>query len=207
MLVSEEIVGGRILVSAVSLYSAKACVDWRESDKVCVRRLADWFSADSCALVDTLQSQLVYFRRMQEMMLNTRFADTLRQVLSDWMDELLLGDYTESYVEHRILTVQRLTGLDLALADIILLGDLVRRELLALARRYLRDDAVDMPAMQEAVDKAVSLDLMVVCDIYQQMHDEKMENLFLDRFLSVTGFSRSLYENLSVVQQLGSPGP
>ena len=153
-----------------------------------------------------LQSQLVFFKRMQPLMLNTRFADTLHRVSCVWMDGPLLADYTESYGEHRVLTVQRLASLDLALADTILLRDLVRRELLALATKRLGGDDVAMPAMQEAIDQSISLDLMVVCDICQQLHDEEMEKALLDLFLSVTGFSRSLYEGMTVVQELGFPG-
>ncbi|MCJ7739425.1 MAG: hypothetical protein MUQ10_19280 [Anaerolineae bacterium] len=156
--------------------------------------------------MDVLQSQLVFFKRMQPLMLNTRCADTLHRVLRDRMDGLLLADCSESYGEHRVLTVQRLASLDLALADIILLGDLVRRELLALARKRLGGDDAAMPAMQEAIDQSISLDLMVVCNICQQLHDEEMEKALLDLLLSVTGFSRSLYEGLTVVQELGFPG-
>jgi len=197
---------GAILVAVVILDNAKACVDWGESDQACIRELAGWFSADRSAVIDALQSQLVYFKHMQVLMLNTRFVDILYRVLCDWMDGLLLADYAESYVEHRVQMVQRLAGLDLALADIILLGDLVRRELFALARERLGNDAVAISAMQEVIDKSISLDMVVVCDIYQQMHDEEIEKALLDHFLSVTGFSRSLYENLTVFQELGFSG-
>ena len=63
-----------------------------------------------------------------------------------------------------------------------------------------------MPATREAIEKSISLDLMFERSIYQQTYDEELVKALLDRFLSVTGFSRSLRQNLTVVQQLGVPG-
>jgi hypothetical protein len=46
------------------------------------------------------------------------------------------------------------------------------------------------------LDKALNLDLALIYSAYLEVRDAEMERALLDRFLSVTGFSRTLYENL-----------
>ena len=49
----------------------------------------------------------------------------------------------------------------------------------------------------QALEKALSLDLALIYNGYLEVRDAEMERTLLDRFLKVTGFSRTLYENLA----------
>ena len=49
----------------------------------------------------------------------------------------------------------------------------------------------------DPLDKALNLDLALIYSAYLAARDAEMERALLDRFLAVTGFSRTLYENLA----------
>jgi hypothetical protein len=53
----------------------------------------------------------------------------------------------------------------------------------------------------QALDKALRLDLALIHNGYTQVRDAEIERSTLDRFLAITGFSRTLYENLAEARE------
>ena len=47
---------------------------------------------------------------------------------------------------------------------------------------------------------------MLIYSGYLQVHDTEMERALLDRFLTITGFSRTLYENLVEAREWSEAG-
>jgi hypothetical protein len=52
-----------------------------------------------------------------------------------------------------------------------------------------------------ALDKAMCLDIALIYSGYTQVRDAEIERSMLDRFLAITGFSRTLYENLAEARE------
>jgi len=57
-----------------------------------------------------------------------------------------------------------------------------------------------------ALDKALCLDMAVIYNSYLQARETQMERAMLDRFLAITGFSRTLYENLAEAREWSEIG-
>jgi hypothetical protein len=61
-----------------------------------------------------------------------------------------------------------------------------------------------LSSTMRTLDKALNLDLALIYSAYLEVRDAEMERTLLDRFLTVTGFSRTLYENLAGTRGWGN---
>ena len=97
--------------------------------------------------------------------------------------------------------VQRLIEVDVAFEDVILLEGLTREKLLQLAQANLNGGSEPLSDTMRALDKALRLDLALIHSGYIQARDAEIERSLMDRFLAITGFSRTLYENLAEARE------
>jgi hypothetical protein len=123
-------------------------------------------------------------------------------VLRDWLAGLLAGPFEQSSLDRRVSFGRRLVESEWTFDDIILLEGLMRGQLLALAQRKLGDDPHELSATIQTMNKALCLDLMLIYSGYLRVRNDEIERSLLDRFLSITGFSRTLYDNLAEARGL-----
>ena len=81
---------------------------------------------------------------------------------------------------------------------------LTRKKLLEVAQVRQNGGSEPLSDMMRALDKVLCLDLALIHNGYIQIRDAEIERSLLDRFLAVTGFSRTLYENLAEAQEWNS---
>ncbi len=174
----------------------KTCVGWDRTDQEQIAELRRWLNSNITGVIEGLGKQLAQFKGTQPLMANARFVRRLHSVLSEWLMGLLVGTFDGEYVKERCAFGQKLVEIDLAFEDVILLEGLARRHLFELAQSQLNERPHALSATMHTLDKALNLDLALIYSSYLQVHDAEMERALLDRFLNITGFSRTLYENL-----------
>lgn len=184
----------------------KACVGWDKADRTQIAELRRWLDSDATRVIECLGKQLVQFKGTQSLMTNARFVRRLHDVLSEWLMGLLDGTFDGEYVKERCTFGRRLVEIDLAFEDVILLEGLTRKHLFELAQGQLDENPHALSATMHTLDKALSLDLALIYSGYLQIHDAEMERALLDRFLTITGFSRTLYENLVEAREWNEAG-
>lgn len=175
----------------------KTYVRWDLTDQALIAGLHSCMDADLNGMVEDLAKQLVKFKGTQLLMTNQRFVRRLHSVLCEWLSGLLEGVFDEEYIERRSAFGQKLREIDLTFEDVILLEELTRRQLFGLAREMLDERPKVLSSTMHTLDKAFNLDLALIYSAYLAARDAEMERALLDRFLEVTGFSRTLYENLA----------
>ncbi len=178
----------------------KACVGWDETDQARIAELRCCLDSKDVEVVGSIGRQLAQLKGMQPLMSNTRFASRWHSVLWEWFMGLLDGVFDGERVEKRWALGKRLADVDLTFGDIILLEGLARRRLFELAKIWLGENSDLLSAMMYTLDKALNLDLALIYSGYLPVRDAEMERVLLDRFITVTGFSRTLYENLAEAQ-------
>ena len=179
---------------------AKTSVGWGEADHARIAELRHCLNRPKSEIVDTLGEQLTRIRNMQPLMSNARFVSRLYSVLGEWLDGLLDGTFDERRVQERIAFGRNLRDKDLTFEDIILLDGLVRRQLFDLAQEQSCPGSASLLSIMHTLDKALTLDMMLIYNGYRRVREVEMERALLDRFITVTGFSRTLYENLAEAQ-------
>ena len=175
----------------------KTCFAWDEADQARIAELRRWLDSDVTEVVKSFGKQLVRFKDVQPLMTNARFIERLHGVLQEWLVGLLNGTFDEAYVKERRVLGQKLAEIDLAFEDIILLKGLARKWLFELTQRQLGEQPQALSSTMHALDKALNFDLALVYSGYLQTRDNEMERALLNRFLTITGFSRTLYESLA----------
>jgi hypothetical protein len=190
----------------VWLDKVKACVDWNAVDQARVSDLQHWLDSDLQKVVEALGSCLVQFKDTQSLMTNARFVQRLHGVLREWLTGPLGGEFDEAYAQARWALAHKLMEVDLTFEDVILIEGLARERLLELAQARLSGDAEDLSATVRALDKALRLDMALIHGGYTQARDVEIERATLDRFLAITGFSRTLYENLAEAREWSEVG-
>ena len=175
----------------------RTCVGWDEGDQTRIGDLKGWLKPDAEEVVGGLAGQLARIKGAEALMANSRFVRRLHGTLHEWLTGLLNGTFGDPYVERRRAFGQRLLDFDLTFEDVTLLGRLIHRRVAAYARARLRDDPAAFSTMVYTLDKALDIDMACICSSYLKVRDAEMEELLLGRFLSITGFSRTLYETLS----------
>jgi hypothetical protein len=150
-------------------------------------------------MVESLGEQLVRFKDVQFLMANARFVQRLHDVLREWLVGLLEGTFDEEYVQRRWAFASSLGEIDLRFEDIILLRELTWCQLFEVAQYCdcLGGDPQKLSSTMRTLDKALNLDLALTYSVCLEVRDAEMERALLNRFLAVTGFSRTLYENLA----------
>jgi hypothetical protein len=195
---------GRVGVCSVMttwFEKVKLGVEWDTDDQACIAELRRWLDSDVTEFVEALGRQLVQINGMQLLMANARFVRHLHSVLSEWLIGLLDGTFDEEYAKKRCAFGEKLLEIDLTFHHVILLEGLTRRQLFGLVQRQLGERPQALSAMMHTLDKAFNLDLALIYSGYLHAHDAEMERALLDRFLAITGFSRTLYENLSEARE------
>lgn len=175
----------------------KTCVGWNGADRAQIAEVRRWMDSDISEVVQGLGKQLVQFKGTQPLMANTRFVQRFHDVLNEWLTGLLDGTFDGKYVEKRCTFGRRLAEIDWTFEDVIMLEGLTREYLLELAQGQLGPSPHALSATMHTLDKALNLDMTLIYSGYLQARDAEMERTLLDHFLEVTGFSRTLYENLA----------
>jgi hypothetical protein len=185
----------------VWLDKVKTCVGWDTVDQERVSKLHACLGSDLHEVVEALGSCVVQFKDTQSLMANARFVQRLHGVLREWLAGPLAGEFDEAYAQTRWRLVRKLMEVDLTFEDIILMEGLAREQLLKLAQACLDVGTEDLSATIHTLDKALRLDMALIYGGYTQVRDAEIERATLDRFLAITGFSRSLYENLAEARE------
>jgi hypothetical protein len=178
----------------------KMYVEWDANDRTRMAELRDCLDSDLAGVIEDLARQLAKFKGTQSLMVNARFVQHLHRVLREWLAGLLDGTFDEEYVSKRLTFGRELVAIDLTFEDVIVLEELARKLLLECAQSELGKSPQVLSATMRTLDKAFNLDLALIYSAYLEVRDAAMERALLDRFLQVTGFSRTLYENLAETQ-------
>ncbi len=179
----------------------KTCFAWDKADQARIAELRRWLDSDATDVVENLGKQLVQFKDVQPLMTNVRFVRRLHDVLREWLLGLLGGMFDEAYVKERWTFGRKLAEIDLAFEDVILLEGLARKQLFELTQRRLDGQPQTLSSTMHTLDKALNFDMALIYSSYLQVRDAEMERALLDRFLAITGFSRTLYESLADAQE------
>lgn len=179
----------------------KTCVGWDLVDRARIAKLRRSMDSDCTEIIEALGKQLAQFKGVQSLMTNARFVQRLHSVLREWLIGLLDGTFDEEYVKARWGFGQKLVEVDLSFEDIILLESLARRSLFELAQEELNERPQVLWATVSTLDKALCLDLILIYNGYLQAREAEVERTLLDQFLAITGFSRTLYENLAEARE------
>ncbi len=175
----------------------KMYIGWDLADRARIAKLRRCLDSDLTEVIKALGKQLAKFKGTQPLMSNARFVQRLHSVLREWLMGLLNGTFDGEYVEERLTFGWELVEIDLTFEDVILLEELARRELFRFAQRRLGGRPQVLSSTMRTLNKALNLDLALIYSAYLEVRDAEMERTLLDRFLTVTGFSRTLYENLA----------
>jgi hypothetical protein len=176
--------------------TVKACVGWDLADQAQIAKLRSWLNSNLSQVVEYLGEQLAECKGAHALMSNKRFVRRLHATLGEWLSGLLEGAFEGERAQERRAFGTGLLERDLTFNDVILLEGLARSRLFELAREQLSDDAEALSATMRSLDKALNLDSALIYSGYLEVRDAELERALLDRFLTVTGFSRTLYENL-----------
>lgn len=198
--------GGGCFVMMTWFDNVKTHVGWDKADCTQIAELRRWLDSDATGVIEGLGKQLAQFKGTQPLMANARFVRRLHGVLNEWLVGLLDGTFDGEYVKERCTFGRKLVEIDLAFEDVILLEGLTRRHLFELAQSQLGEHSHALSATMHTLDKALNLDLVLIYSGYLQVHDAEMERALLDRFLTITGFSRTLYENLVEAREWSEAG-
>lgn len=179
----------------------KTSVEWDTADQAQISKLRQCLDSDLGKIVETLGTRLAQVKDSESLMANARFVERLHSVLQEWMTGPLDGAFDEEYARARQALVHKLIEVDVTFEDVILLEGLTREKLLELSQARLNGGSEPLSATMRALDKALRLDLALIHTSYIQARDEEIERSLLDRFLAITGFSRTLYENLAEARE------
>lgn len=189
------------VVTTMWFDKVKACVGWDLVDGERIAKLRDSVDSDYDEVIEALGRQLVQLRGAQSLMTNARFVQRLHGLLREWLMGLLEGTFDEEHVKARWSLGRRLAEADLSVEDIILLKSTAQKLLLELAQGRWNEPPQTLWATVCALDRALCLDLALIYNGYLQAHEAELERVMLDRFLAITGFSRTLYENLAETRE------
>ncbi len=193
--------GGMCLAMIGSFDKVKLYVGWDIADRDRLATLRHCLDSELGEVVETLGRQLVRFKGTQPLMTNAHFVRRLHDVLRDWLMGPLGGTFDDEYVKDRLAFGRELVAAGLAFEDVILLEELARTQLFDSVRRRFGENHQVLSSVMRTLGKAFSLDLELIYSAYHDVRDAQMERALLDRFLSVTGFSRTLYENLAEARE------
>jgi hypothetical protein len=188
----------------VWLDKVKMCVGWNTVDQAQISKLRHWLDSDLQKVIEAIGRHLVRFKGTQPLLTNARFVQRLHGVLREWLMGPLSGTFDEAYLQARWALVRELAEVGVTFEDIILVEGLARRQLLALAQAQVGGDSQGLLAITDALDKALCLDMALIHGGYTRARDAEIERSMLDRFLAITGFSRTLYENLAEAREWNS---
>jgi len=178
----------------------RSCVKWREGDQTRLAELRAWLDAERELIVRDLAESLMALNGAQRLTSNARFVRLLHDLLDEWLTGVTAGtfdDDEDGRVERRRALGQKLADVNLTFEDLVLMEGIAQERLFALAQTQLGDEPQRLALMMQALSKAMTYDRALVHAGCLDLHDSELEEALLDRFLTVTGFSPSLYESLA----------
>lgn len=184
----------------------KMCLEWDLVDRARIAKLRRSLEPDLEGLIESLGKNLVKFKGAQELMANARFVQRLYDVLRRWLMGVLDGSFDDDCLRARRDLVRDLMEVDLTFEDLVLIGSVARRKLSEQAQQALGENPQSVWATLCALEKALCLDLIAIYRGYLEAHDSDVEQALLNRFLTITGFSRTLYENLAEAREWSKAG-
>lgn len=176
---------------------ARLCVDWYEEDRARLSDLRTWLGSECEEMIEDLAERLIKTNGTQHLMRNTRFTHRLHELLREWLTGLVEEPFDDGRAERRRALGQSLGDVDLTFEDLILLEGMTRQRLYALAQRRLVEQPQKLSSAMHTLNKAMTYDRGLVYAGCLDLHDEELEQTLLDRFLTVTGFSPTLYDSLA----------
>ena len=121
-------------------------------------------------------------------------VDALKSAHLRWLNILFSGPYDREYVEymHKIGDIH----VNVNLPSEFMTGamTLINNRLIGLAVRHLGSDLEKLAAVLEAISAVTGLSLLVM----QQSYHESSVAVELDKFLKISGISRTLFTNLAL---------
>lgn len=174
----------------------RLCIDWQERDRERLAEIRAWLDLEREETIGDIAERLIRFNGVQPLMGNARFVRRLHDVLHEWLTGLLEGRFDGDGAESRRALAAKLAEVDLTFGHVILLEGMARERLSDLVRNRLGDEPAKLSSAMRTLSKAMTYDRALVYAGCLDLHDERMEQALLDRFLSVTGFSPTLYESL-----------
>lgn len=174
----------------------KSCVDWCEGDRERLAQLRAWLDAECDDIIEDLAERLVKSNGAQSMMKNARFTQRLHDVLREWLSGLFEAPFDNGGMEKRRALGKKLADVNLTFEDVILLEGMTRQRLFALAQEQFERHSLELLSMMHTLNKAMTYDRGLIYGGCLDLHDEELEHALLDRFLTITGFSPTLYESL-----------
>ncbi|MEA3374593.1 MAG: protoglobin domain-containing protein [Chloroflexota bacterium] len=175
----------------------RSCVDWSEGDRARLQEVRGWLDADRERMIEDLGEQVVEFNGAQALKTNARFMRRLHGLLREWLEGLLGGTFDGPSVRGREALGRELAHVDLTFEDVILLEGMTRERLYAVARERLEGQPDRLSAIMDTLNKAFTRDLALIYAGYVDLHNAELERALLDRFLTITGFSPTLYDSLA----------
>jgi hypothetical protein len=184
----------------------KAFIGWDLADRARMATVRRCLDSDLAEVIEPLGRQLSRLKGTQPLMANARFVQRLHGILREWLTGLLDGAFDGEYVQERWTFARKLVEIDLTFEEFILLEGLARVHLFELAQGKLGERPQELSSTMCTLDKALNLDLALIYSAYLAVRSTEMERALLDRFLAVTGFSRTLYENLAEAREWSGGG-
>ncbi len=175
----------------------KTYVGWDLADQTRISELRNCMDSGFPDVIQDLGEQLTKFKGTQSLMTNNRFVRRLHSVLREWLNGLLDGTFDNEYIKKRVAFGQKLAEADLTFEDMILLEQMTRKQLFKLVEEKLGEHPGVLSSTMHTLDKALNMDLTLIYSAYLEVRDAEMKRALLNQFLTVTGFSRTLYENLA----------
>jgi hypothetical protein len=179
----------------------KTFIGWDLADRARMATVRRCLDSDLTEVIEALGKQLSRLKGTQPLMANARFVQRLHGILLEWLMGLLDGAFDGEYVQERWTFGRKLVEIDLTFEEFILLEGLARVHLFELAQRKLGEHPKELSSTMCTLDKALNLDMALIYSAYLEVRSAEMERALLDRFLAVTGFSRTLYENLAEARE------
>ena len=177
---------------------AKSCIGWDERDAEGLASLWEWLAPEKDELVDLLVEGVTQLDGVPRLLRNGRFTGRLHALVEEWLLGVLAPAYDDVERQERRRDLgRRLARIDVCFEEVMLLEAMAHGRLLALISKNQDGGADQLSLMLGALQKALSYDRGLVHAGYVEFRDSEMEQALLDRFLSITGFSPSLYEGLA----------
>lgn len=178
----------------------RSCVKWREGDPARLAQLRAWVDSEREAIIEELAESLIELNGARTRKSNARLVRRLQDVLGQWLlgltDVAFEGDDNDR-AERRRAVGRKLAHVNLTFEDVTVMEAIAEERLFAMAWRRLGDEPERLALMMQALSKAMTYDRAFVHAGCLDLHDAELEQALLDRFLTVTGFSPSLYESLA----------
>ena len=192
--------------AAAWLERARQGCKWTANDEKRINAIQEWVIPEVTEIIRLLTGWLVQLKETQPLMSNARFVKQLHEVLQEWFLGLLESPLEQDSLDHKAALGRRFVEIELEFEDIILLERMAHAQLQALVLGNLGADAGEFALTMDTLNRALCLHLALLHRGYFKVRDADMERTMLDRFLTVTGFSRTLYENLAGSREWGGNG-